>query len=70
MIDVWKRNAIKSVKFFKWNTDCKKNILKNGYYQTVHPPPPSSFQPPPSSLNTLNNIWTKILHVVEQFPQI
>ena len=50
----------------------------------LHPPPPSSFQPPPSSIhlhpahfslhpalcNTLNNIWTKILHVIGQFPQI
>ena len=50
----------------------------------LHIPPPSSFQPPLSSLhlhpahfslqpalcNTLNNIWTKILHVTGQFPQI
>ena len=50
----------------------------------LHLPPPSSFQPPPMSIhlpaahfslhpalcNTLNNIWTKILHVIGQFPQI
>ena len=50
----------------------------------LQPPPPTSFQPPPSSThlhpahfhlhpalcNTPNNIWTKILHVIEQFPQI
>ena len=49
-----------------------------------HPPPPSLFQPPHSSnhlhtahfslhlafCNTLNNIWTKILHLIVQFPQI
>ena len=50
----------------------------------LHPPPPSSFQHPPSSThlqpahfnlrpalcNTLNNISTKMLHVIGQFPQI
>ena len=50
----------------------------------LHLPPPSSFQPPPSSIylhpahfslhpalcNTLNNIWTKILHVIGQFLQL
>ena len=43
----------------------------------LHPPPTSSFQPPPSSIhlhaalcNTLNNTWTKILHIIGQFPQI
>ena len=50
----------------------------------LHPAPPSSFQPPlnsihlhqahfslyPALCNTLNNIWTKILHVIGQFPQI
>ena len=50
----------------------------------LHPPPPSSFQRPPSSIhlhpahfslqpafcNTLNNIWTKILHVIGQFLQV
>ena len=49
----------------------------------LHPPLHSSFQPPPSSIhlrpahfslhpalcNTLNNIWTKILHVIGQFPK-
>ena len=53
-------------------------------FAQLHPPPPSSFQPPPGSIhlhpahfslhpglcNTLNNIWTKILHVIGQFPQI
>ena len=53
-------------------------------FTQLHPPPPSSFQPPPSSIhlhpayfslhpalcNTLNNIWTKRLHVIGQFPQI
>ena len=48
----------------------------------LHPPPPSSSQPLTSSINlhpahfslhpalcnTLNNIWTKILHVIGQFP--
>ena len=48
------------------------------------PPPPNSFQPPPSSIhfhpahfsfhpalcNPLNNIRTKILHVIGRFPQI
>ena len=50
----------------------------------LHPPPPKPFQLPPSSIHlhpadfslhpalcsTLNNIWTKILHVIGQFPQI
>ena len=50
----------------------------------LHPPPPCSFKPPPSSIqlhpahfslhqalcNTLNNIQTKILHIIGQFPQI
>ena len=49
----------------------------------LHPPPPSSYQRPPSSThlhsahfslnpalwNTLNNIWTKMLHITGQFPQ-
>ena len=49
----------------------------------LHPSPPSSFEPRLSSThvhpahfslhaalcNTLNNIWTKILHVIGQFPQ-
>ena len=53
-------------------------------FTQLHPPPARSFQPPPSSIhlhpahfslhlalcNTLNNIWTKILHVFGQFPQI
>ena len=53
-------------------------------FTQLNPPPPRSFQPPPSSIhlhpahfslhpalcNTLNNIWTKILHVFGQFPQI
>ena len=48
----------------------------------LHPSPPSLFQPPPSSIhlhpvhfslhpalcNTLKNIWTKIIHVIGQFP--
>ena len=50
----------------------------------LHPAPVSSFQRPPSSThlhpahfslhpalcNTLNSIWTKILYVIGQFPQI
>ena len=50
----------------------------------LRPPPPSSFQHPPSSThfhpahfslrpvlcNTLSNIWTKMFHVIGQFPQI
>ena len=50
----------------------------------LHPPPSSSFQPPPNSIhlhpahfslhpalcNILDNIWTKILHALGQFPQI
>ena len=49
----------------------------------LHPPPPSSYQHPPSSThlhsadfslnpalwNTLNNIWTKMLHITGQFPR-
>ena len=43
----------------------------------LHSPPPSSthlhpayFSLHPALCNTLNNIWTKILHVIGQFPQI
>ena len=43
----------------------------------LHPAPPSSihlhpahFNLHPALCNTLNNIWTKILHVIGQFPQI
>ena len=50
----------------------------------MHPSSPSSFQPLPSFINlhpahfslhpalcnTLNNIWTKILYIIGQFPQI
>ena len=49
----------------------------------LHPSPRSSFEPPlssthvhpahfslrPALCNTLNNIWTKILYVIGQFPQ-
>ena len=36
----------------------------------LHMPPPSSIHLHPALCNTLNNIWTKILHVIGQFPQI
>ena len=43
----------------------------------LHPPPPSSthlhpahFSLHPALCNTLNNVWTKILDVIGQFPQI
>ena len=43
----------------------------------LHPAPPMSthvhpahFSFHPALWNTLNNIWTKILHVIGQFPQI
>ena len=53
-------------------------------YIQLRPPPTSSFQPPPTSIhlhpahsnlhpalcNSLNNIVTKISHIIGQFPQI
>ena len=36
----------------------------------LHPGPSSSIHLPPALCNILNNIWTQILHVIGQFPQI
>ena len=47
--------------------------LHPGHFN-LHPAPPTSTQlisvSTQHSANTLNNIWNKILHVIEQFPQI
>ena len=39
-------------------------------HSSLHPAPPSSIRLHPALFNTLNNIWTKILLIIGQFPQI
>ena len=68
-----------------WNGSSYGVLLNRAPTSTqLHAPPPSSFQLPPSSIhlqpahfslppalcNTINNLWTKMLYVIGQFPQI